>query len=148
MFDYPENVALLDELQSVEIAYAPQYRLTALLLTAWVAGQLKLERKSATANEFVFQGTRASKVRMRLREQAGRSISRCMLAAAESALQVQRDAAGDFFRVEVRLSDGVVYHHLLPAGCNETTSLLLEEISGGGRHRVYLKALAMAEQLF
>ena len=147
MFDYPENLALLDDLESLVIAHAPEYRSTAVLLAAWIAGQLKLEPRPLTGSGFKFETSRGSAVRVALREEAGRSISRCVLAGNGSAVQLQRDPAGDFFRVEVRLPDGKAHQHLLPAGSNDTSSLLLEEIGGGGRHRVYLKALAIAEQL-
>jgi glucose-6-phosphate dehydrogenase assembly protein OpcA len=147
MFDYPENLALLDRLTSVDITHASGYRSTALLLAGWVAAQLKLELTRGTAGKFVFRNSQNAEIEVALRTEAGRSISRCELRAPDSAVCVQRDAAGDFFRVEVRLPNGSLYNHLLPAGCNETAALLLEEIGGAGRHRVYLKALAVAEAL-
>lgn len=148
MFDHPENLAVLENLESVEIAHAAGYRSTALLLLGWFAGQLKLELARASGDEFAFTNARGGEVRLSLRAETGRSISRCVLVSALGAVQVHRDQAGDFFRVEVRLPGSRVYHHLLPAGSNEFGSLLLEEIGGGGRHRVYLKALGIAEKLF
>ena len=148
MFDHSENRAVLEDLESVTIAHASEFRSTALLLAGWFAAQLGLEpgaRRSRDAIEFTTTGGRF--VAFHFREETGRSISRCELVSPSGSVQVQRDLAGDFFRVEVRLPGDRIYHHLLPAGSNATTDLLLEEIGGAGRHRVYLKALAAAEEV-
>ncbi|MDQ3622047.1 MAG: hypothetical protein M3463_06100, partial [Verrucomicrobiota bacterium] len=75
------------------------------------------------------------------------SISLCELSSENASVRVQRDQRGDFFRVDVDLADGRPFHHLLPAGSNATTSLLLWEIGGGSRHQVYRKALDVVETL-
>ncbi len=147
MFDHPENLDVLANLQTITIAHAPEYRSTAILLTGWFAAQLGLEFTRADGTGFIFQNAVGGDTRIAIKLEAGRSISRCELASDRGGVQMQRDAAGDFFRVEVRLPGDRTYHHLLPAGSNSTSSLLLEEIGGGGQHRVYLKALAAAEPL-
>jgi uncharacterized membrane protein len=40
------------------------------------------------------------------------------------------------------------YEHLLPAGGDDILDLLDRELTRGGRHAIYLKALAAAERLF
>jgi glucose-6-phosphate dehydrogenase assembly protein OpcA len=147
MFDHPENLAILNGLTQVHIEYAPGYRFTALLLAGWLAAQLDLVLMRTERDAIQYQQRDGASVRMSLHEQPGRSISRCELSSAEGSVDVQRDAAGNFFRVKVQLPRERVYHHLLPAGDNATESLLLEEIATGGRHRVYLKALSFARQI-
>jgi glucose-6-phosphate dehydrogenase assembly protein OpcA len=147
MFDHAENLAMLRELETVSILHAPGYETTALLLAGWLAGQLRLQFQERAEAALCFQSAEGNKVAFQLHSTDGRSISCCELRSRTASLRVERDSDGDFFRVEVHLPGDRIYHHLLPAGSNSTASLLLEEIGGGGRHRVYLKALGITESL-
>lgn len=147
MFDHPENLVILDDLDEVAIEHAPEYGFTALLLVGWLAAQLKLQLQHAATNTFSFVGENGHCTRFVLHSEPGRSVGCCNLRAPDGHVEVRREVGGDFFRVEVRLPKARVYHHLLPAGDNATSSLLLEEIGGGGQHKVYLKALAVAQKL-
>lgn len=147
MFDHPENLAILGGLKTVKITHAPENRSTALLLASWLAAQLKLGGAKAAANTLSFTHPDGTPVSMELSVEAGRSISVCELSDGSGSVRVYRDPQGDFFRVEVRLADGNVYNHLLPAGSNTTTDLLLWEISGGSRHKIYNRALQIIDSL-
>lgn len=147
MFDHPENLALLNGLESVVIAHALEYRSTALLLASWLVAQLGHTGVVRTPTGFRASRADSGSVAFELRAEAGRSISLCELSASGGNVRVQRDQQGDFFRVEVRLANGCGYQHLVPAGSNATTSLLLWEIGGGSQHKVYRKALAIADVL-
>ena len=148
MFDHPENVAILHNLQTVEIAHAPEYRSTALLLVGWFAAQLRLAPQRQEGDRLIFTGAEGREVRFDLAAHPGRSISRCHIASSDASVEVMRDVAGNFFNVLVKLADDRTYRHLMPAGSNETLSMLTEEIGLGSRHRVYLKALAATRALF
>lgn len=147
MFDHPENLAILNGLQTVTIAYAPDYRSTALLLVGWFAAQLKLTNPRLEAEDMVLGNPRGGDVAFRLGVAEGRSISRCEAASPAGSITIVRDGNGDFFRVMVQLADGHTFQHLLPAGNNESIKLLEEELALGGRHRVYIKALAVTKAL-
>jgi glucose-6-phosphate dehydrogenase assembly protein OpcA len=147
MFDHPENQPILECLEHVAISHSPEFRSTALLLVGWFAAQLKLELQSCEGSQLLLAAPSGKPVTFTLTAEAGRSISRCEVRSDKAAVEVVRDGSGDFFRVEVRLPQGRTYHHLLPAGNNETTSLLAEELALGGRHRVYIKALGIAKAL-
>jgi glucose-6-phosphate dehydrogenase assembly protein OpcA len=147
MFDHPENQAILDDLKTVKITHAPENRSTALLLASWLAAQLRLSGGKASGNILSFSHPDGRAVKFELSVEAGRSISICELSDGSSSVRVYRDPQGDFFRVEVRLSDGNVYNHLLPAGSNATTDLLLWEIGGGSRHKIYNRALEIIDTL-
>ena len=148
IFDHPENIGVLERLSRVQIAHAPENRSTALLLASWLVAQLQLTRQTVSATGFTFVAPDGAAIEFVLRPQEGRSVSLCELISAEGSVKVQRDQQGDFFRVEVQLVNGSRYHHLLPAGSNTTTSLLLWEIGGGSQHKVYRKALAIADGLW
>jgi glucose-6-phosphate dehydrogenase assembly protein OpcA len=147
MFDHAENQAILDGLKTVKITHAPENRSTALLLASWLAAQLRLSDGKASGNSLSFSHPGGRAVKFDLSVEAGRSISICELSDGSSSVRVYRDPQGDFFRVEVRLSDGSVYNHLLPAGSNATTDLLLWEIGGGSRHKIYNRAVEIIDTL-
>jgi glucose-6-phosphate dehydrogenase assembly protein OpcA len=147
MFDHPGNVPILQQLERVEIAHAPEYRSTALLLVGWFAAQLRLSPRGQEGERLHFTGADGRPVEFALAATAGRSLSRCAILSRQGAVEIGRGAAGDFFEVEVRLADGRTFRHLMPAGSNETIPLLTDEIGLGSRHRVYLKALAATRAL-
>jgi glucose-6-phosphate dehydrogenase assembly protein OpcA len=147
MFDHEENLPILGALKSVKIVHAPDNRSTALLLTSWLAAQLKLAAPSPDGSGFVFTHANEQQVKIALEVQPGRSISVCEISDGRNSVRVHRDQQGDFFRVEVRLAQGQIYHHLLPAGNNSTTALLLWELGGGSRHKVYHNAISIIDDL-
>ena len=147
MFDHEENLPILAGLKTVKIAHAPDNRSTALLLTSWLAAQLRLTEPKAQGSAYLFKHPEGQEVRIEFSAEPGRSISICELSDGSSSVRVHRDQQGDFFRVEVRLAGGQVYHHLLPAGSNSTTSLLLWEIGGGSRHKIYNNAVSIIDTL-
>lgn len=147
MFDHPENLAILGGLKTVKITHAPENRSTALLLASWLAAQLKLGAGKASGNNLSFTHPDGRPATMEFSVEAGRSISVCEVSDGNSTVRVYRDPQGDFFRVEVRLADGNVYQHLLPAGSNATTDLLLWEIGGGSRHKIYNRAVEIIDNL-
>ncbi|HEX8296635.1 MAG TPA: glucose-6-phosphate dehydrogenase assembly protein OpcA [Chthoniobacteraceae bacterium] len=147
MFDHPENRSILERLTVVKISYAADFRLTALLLVGWFAAQLRLEFVRHEGEQIFLRKSGGSEVSFHLTEEEGRSISRCYACSGDAAVEVTRVGNGDFFHVEVQLPEGRIFRHLLPAGSNQSPSLLAEELALGGRHRVYLKALAVAKAL-
>lgn len=147
MFDFQENRVVLDNLKAIEIAHMPEFRSTAILLLGWFAAQLNLDLVESTGDQISLVNDTGYKVAVTLCPEAGRSISRCVLTSDQGSVQTIRDQAGDFFRVEVRLGEENVYRHLLPAGSNDTTALLLEELTITGQHRVYQKALSAIQSL-
>jgi glucose-6-phosphate dehydrogenase assembly protein OpcA len=147
MFDHAENLTILGGLRTVKITHAPENRSTALLLASWLAAQLKLSGGKSAGNILTFSHPDGHSVSFELSIEAGRSISVCELSDGTGTVRVYRDPQGDFFRVEVRLADGSVYNHLLPAGSNATTDLLLWEIGGGSRHKIYNRALQIIDSL-
>jgi glucose-6-phosphate dehydrogenase assembly protein OpcA len=146
-FDHPEYLALLDAVKTINISHAPENRSTALLLVGWFVAQLNLKDGKSNGASIAFTHPNGGPLTFNLRPEPGRSISVCELVADDGSVGVQRDQQGDFFRVAAKLADGRTYSHLLPAGNNSTTSLLLWEIGGGSQHKVYSRALAIADGL-
>jgi glucose-6-phosphate dehydrogenase assembly protein OpcA len=147
MFDHPENLAQLPRIQRLQITHAPGYELTALLFAAWISAQLGWTPEGRQGKEISFTAANGNRVDCRLEEAPGAPVGRCELSTGDGSVVVQRDAGSSFYRAEVHLPDGRTYSHLLPAGSDEIGGLLDEEITLGGRHRVYMKALAAAQPL-
>jgi hypothetical protein len=117
------------------------------LLTSWLAAQLRMTQPRADGGGYAFAHPNGQSVKVELRPEAAARSAFASSPTEQTRSGVHRDQQGDFFRVEVRLSDGQVYNHLLPAGSNSTTALLLWEIGGGSRHKIYNNAVSIIDQL-
>ncbi len=142
MFDHPENLALIPRLRSIRFMHAPGHRLTALLLAAWIAAQLKWTGKAASEAGMSWTTQEGEEVCGELREAAGAPVALCELSADGATISVRREAGSPHLRAEVRLPDGRSHCHLLPAGPDDLCGLLNEELMRGGKHLVYQRALA------
>ena len=147
LFDHPENLAQIPRLQEMTIAHAPGFCSTAVLFAGWVAAQLGWGTPRREDRGIHFLNAEGQPIVCTLEEAAGSPVSLCRLAAADAHVTIRREAGAPFYRSEVHLPDGRNYQHLLPAGSDELGDLLCEEVNLGGRHRVYLKALAGAQAI-
>ncbi len=148
MFDHPENLAQIGKVNRVGITHAPGYRSTALFFVAWIAAQLKWEFVAISGDKATYRCPSRGEVTCELTVAEGAPVSVCELCSGEPFITIRRDAGSAFHHAQVRLPDGREYVHLLPAGGDDAFHLLDDELTFGGRHRVYLKALAAAERLF
>jgi glucose-6-phosphate dehydrogenase assembly protein OpcA len=139
-FDHPENLAQIPQIARLALAHAPGHRSTALLFAAWIAAQLGWETAGRGDAGIGFR-SRSGAVACELSQEDGAPIGRCELSTGDAGVVVHRDAGSPFLRAEVHLPEGRSHQHLLPAGADDLCSLLDEELTLGGRHRVYLKAL-------
>ena len=114
---------------------------TALLFASWVSAQLGWAATERTGGHLGFRTAAGEEVGCELRESEGAPISLFEIQSATGSVSIQRTAGSPFFRAEVRLGDRAPSSHLLPASNDELVNLLDEELTLGGRHRVYLKAL-------
>ena len=150
-FDHPPYLPHLGNLAEVELGHAPGYRSTAQLLASWLAAQLHYESpaKNADGSEITFRRPNGEPVVFRFREQAGASVSEFTLRTKEGvSFRFTRDGNSDFLHADVDLADGRTTRNLFPAGKDTLDGILNEELQRGGLHRIYLKALNIAEGLF
>ncbi len=147
-FDHPENLAQIPKIKRLNVSHAPGYRSTALLFAAWIAVQLRWELKSRGGGRWTFRSAHQEEIVCELQSVPGAPIGACEAASDEASVSIQRDAGSPFYRADVRLSDGRAFQPLMPAGGDGIACLLDDELTFGGRHKVYLKTLAMAEKLF
>jgi len=148
-FDHPDNLPFLGKIAEVSITHAPEYRSTAQLLVSWLAAQLTWQQPATSADRAEFIAKDGGKIPVRFVEAEGAPLSRLVLDCGEGdTITLLREKGSDFLRAECAFTDGRLSHSLFPAGSDTADGLINEELQRGGRHRVYLKALAIAEELF
>jgi glucose-6-phosphate dehydrogenase assembly protein OpcA len=142
-FDHPAAHARFEEIESVEIDFAPGFRSTALLLTGWLAGQLRWTHDKQTANNALdFRGPSGRALKVSLQEKAGEPIGRCAVRCGTLEFSVAHAENVDLLDVAVGER-----RCRMPAGQNETVHLVSEELMRGGPHRVYHRAMNCVRDL-
>jgi glucose-6-phosphate dehydrogenase assembly protein OpcA len=149
LFDAQENLAHLHKIESAVISHAPGYRTTALLLVGWISAQLGWRVSRAEKDAVTFVKTSDNNtLRFEIREEGTHAVEKLLLSGAGANFKICHECGSAFLHEEIHLPDGHDYHHLLPPGKDSTLDLFNEELIRGGRHQVYLRALAAAEPLF
>ncbi|HMG05397.1 MAG TPA: glucose-6-phosphate dehydrogenase assembly protein OpcA [Chthoniobacterales bacterium] len=136
-FDHPASHERFDEIDHVEIDFAPGYRSTALLLTGWLAAQLNwLIGDEAEQNSRWFANSSGKLIKVSLHEKAGEPIGRCAIRCG--ALEFRVTHAENVDLLDVAVGERSCR---MPAGHNDQVRLMKEELMRGGPHRVYLRAM-------
>jgi glucose-6-phosphate dehydrogenase assembly protein OpcA len=136
-FDHPAAHARFEEIESVEIEFAPGFRSTALLLTGWLAAQLRWTHDKQTAkNTLDFRGPAGHGIKISLKEKTGEPIGRCAVRCGTLEFSVAHAKNVDL--LDVAMGER---RCRMPAGQNDTVRLMSEELMRGGPHRVYLRAM-------
>ncbi len=148
-FDFPATHDQLAQITRVEIAFAPGYRSTAILLLGWLAAQLGwMSQEIADEVTLSFSDCAGELIQVALQETEGQPISRCSLFCLATEFRVVHPAKSDLLGTSV-LFDGVEkMHQLMPASRDDLVSLMSEELMRGGPHRVYLRAVQAVRALF
>jgi glucose-6-phosphate dehydrogenase assembly protein OpcA len=146
-FDHPASHHRFEEIESVEIDFAPGYRSTALLLAGWLAAQLHwTTEKNSEGKALVFRDQSNKAIQISLNEKPGEPLSRCLVNCGSVQFRVAHSANADLLDVTEEGSSGE-RSCLLPAGSNDPVRLMSEELMRGGPHRVYLRAMNCVREL-
>ena len=136
-FDPPRAPARLEEIESVEIDFAPGFRSTAVLLAGWLAGQLGwTHQKQSGADALRFRSPSEREITVALREKGGEPIGRCSIRCGKLEFSVVHAENADL--LDVSMGER---RCRMPAGQNDAVHLMSEELMRGGPHRVYLRAM-------
>jgi glucose-6-phosphate dehydrogenase assembly protein OpcA len=146
-FDHPRSHHHFEEIERVEIEFAAGYRSTALLLAGWLAAQLRWTlEESSKGNELTFRDRLKKTVEVSLSEEAGESISYCVVHCGSTEFRVSHSPNADLLDVALEGSNAE-RKCLMPAGSNDSVRLMSEELMRGGPHRVYLRAMNCVRSL-
>jgi glucose-6-phosphate dehydrogenase assembly protein OpcA len=148
IFDHPEFLNNVESVSNVEISHAPGMRSTALLLTGWMAAQLEWKFEAASPAQLDFIDRDMQHVTVSLREAAGRAIGSVQLAAGDCSFEIAHREDSNFLYADIRLPNGRESHSLMPGGKDDPVSLLNDELMSGGKHKVFLKAVAAIAKTF
>lgn len=147
-FDHPGSFEQLGKIDAVTITHAPGARTTAILVLAWLQTRLEWGKASRRSEGIAFSpGNNGQVIQVNLAEEPGKVISRFQIRAGEATFTFVQDPVSDLWQSEVRLPNCCEYRYLLPAGKDDALSLINEELMRGGKHQVFLRALAAAEAL-
>jgi len=146
MFDTPDGAAALRNLRRVAITHAPGARSTSLLLLGWLTAQLGWSAHGSGGNRLSFTAGESDIV-TELTEAPGPAISRVLLEHDDLHVLAVHPPQTNYLNLDLKWKDGRSARHRLPADSADLADILDEELATGGRHRVYLKALAATEPL-
>ena len=142
-FDNPATHRQFDQIESVEIDFAPGFRSTALLLVGWLAAQLGWTNGNQSGGNGVrFKGPKDNEINVSLLEKTGEPISRCAVQCGKVEFKVVHAHEADL--LDVASGDRCCR---MPAGRNDAVRLMSEELMRGGPHRVYLRAVNCVRDL-
>ena len=148
IFDHPEYLAELRNLNAIEIVHAPGMRSTAVLLAGWLASQCEMEARGplSRAHAKFRIGAMATRVALTLREEPGRALGERaagvrVLAKAPFRISEHREGS-NYLYADIQLPGDRETHCLMPGGNDDIVALLNDELMYGGKHKVYLKAVS------
>jgi glucose-6-phosphate dehydrogenase assembly protein OpcA len=146
-FDHPRSHRHFEEIERVEIGFAPGYRSTALLLAGWLAAQLRWTlEESSKGNTLTFRDRLKKTIQVSLSEEVGESINYCVVHCGSTEFRVSHSPNADLLDVALEGSNAE-RKCLMPAGSNDSVRLMSEELMRGGPHRVYLRAMNCVRDL-
>jgi glucose-6-phosphate dehydrogenase assembly protein OpcA len=141
-FDHPASHHHFAKIKTVRIDFAPGFRSTAVLFTGWLAAQLNWQsEKTHVPNKLSFVSPSGRKIDVELRERPGEPIGEVAMTTPEVEFLVAHAKCGDLLEVARQKPGEKRMPQLMPAGKNDTVSLMSEELRRGGPHYVYLHAV-------
>ncbi len=144
IFDHSCALARLDTIRKVSITCASHS--TGLLLLGWLAAQLGwkfqplLDKKSFVTSE-------GDHVEFEIVEAPGAAISHCVFECADRVFEITRDEKSEYYHVRISGEGASEAPMLVSAGKSELVDILLVELSRGGKHPLYVKALRAIQPL-
>jgi len=147
IFDASCALPELQFLKTLQIDHAPGYRTTALLLVGWLADRLGW-RLTIESEHPQFQDARGNSIAVSFRETAGKSISRVHLESVSAKFEVTREANSDIFLITASGEHFGCAPRSLRAPREETSELLLLELSRSSQHALYRNAATIIKPLW
>lgn len=146
LFDHSTALACLPGVSSVRIGGASDERTTALLLLGWLSAQLGWTLQPPPAKD-IFLTADGRRVSFEIFEAGGAGLSTVELAGGSFCFKLSRAEDSGFFHARLQapgIPDSVM---TIGAGRDRLSDTLLAELSRGGRHPLYAKALEAVDSL-
>ena len=147
-FDHPASHHRLAKIDKVGIDFARGFRSTALLFVGWLAAQLNWRaEKTNGADKLQFVGPSGRKIDIEMRQRDGEPIHEVAVTAGDIEFLITHAKCGDLLEISRGKAGGKRVPQLMPAGKNDSVSLMSEELMRGGPHHVYLHAINCVREL-
>jgi glucose-6-phosphate dehydrogenase assembly protein OpcA len=147
VFDHAAALPALRDVKKLTITHTKQARTTAILLAGWLAAQLGWTLESVLGRH-AFRDKRNAEVGFELIEADGACISTVEFQSASAIITLRREPKAEFFHASIRPVSGGEVTQMLPAGRDSLREHLLMELSRGGVHPLYAKALDLIRPVF
>ncbi|HRJ73256.1 MAG TPA: glucose-6-phosphate dehydrogenase assembly protein OpcA, partial [Terrimicrobiaceae bacterium] len=145
MFDHSCALSRLPAIRSVSIACS--HRSAGILLLGWLAAQLGWKLQALLGKRF-FLTADGKSVDFEIVEEPGATISRCTFACDDAAMEITREGGSEYYHARIQGAGASEAPMLVSAGKSQLADILLVELSRGGKHPLYAKALAVIAPLF
>jgi glucose-6-phosphate dehydrogenase assembly protein OpcA len=146
IFDTPCILPQLSSIRTLHLDHAPGHRTTALLLVGWLADRLDWVLKEA-GTAFLFRDSSGKTLKVTFGEAEGASISRMILESEHCRFQILREPGSDVYVTTAEGGEIAPASRMVRARREETSETLLAELSRGGRHPLYLRAIGIAQSM-
>lgn len=138
LFDHSCVLAHTKGIRKVTITSSK--RLSGLLLLGWIAAQFGWRHQTLLGKES-FVSEDGQTIEFAITEAAGEAISRCAFASDGATFEITREEGSAYYHAKVCGDDSCETPMLVSAGRSKLTDILLMELSRGGKHPLYSKAL-------
>lgn len=145
MFDHSCALSRLPSIRSVSIACS--HRSAGILLLGWLAAQLGWTLQALLEKRF-FLTADGQPVEFEITEAPGATISRCTFACDDATMEITREGGSEYYHARIHGAGASEAPMLVSAGKSQLADILLVELSRGGKHPLYAKALAVVAPLF
>lgn len=124
-----------------KVCISTSKRLSGLLLLGWLAAQLGWEHQSLLGKE-TFATQDGHPIEFEITETEGEVISRCAFESDGATFEITREKDSAYYHAKVCGDTSRETPMLVSAGRSKLTDILLMELSRGGKHPLYSKALS------
>lgn len=138
LFDHSCVLSHIKDIRQVSVA--TWNRLTGLLLLGWLAAQLGWKHQSLLGKES-FVSSAGMTIEFEIIVSPGEAVSRCAFTCEKASFEITREKGSAYYHAKVCGGDSRESPMLVSAGRSKLTDILLMELSRGGKHPLYGKAL-------
>jgi len=147
-FDHPASHHHFAKIENLNIDYASDCKSTALLLLGWLGAQLNWKVNEPARNgscRLVDANNR--KIDVELRKREGTPIGEVTMNSSGIQFRVAPAQCGDLLEVSRSAENETAVPQMMPAQSNDQADLMSQELTRGGPHHLYLRALNCVRDL-
>jgi len=147
-FDHLTSHHHFATIENLKLDYAPGFKSTALLLLDWLGAQLNWKLNEPARNGSCrMLDANNRKIDIELRPRDGGPIGEVTINSNGVQFRVAPAQCGDLLEISRRGANESPVPQMMPAQSNDPAELVTQELTRGGPHEVYLRALNCVRDL-